>query len=351
MAVKKLENGKWETRISYRDEDGKVRNKQKRFATRREAKEFEVEFLKGLKSLTDSSMTYDDLFEEYIEYSKQFANERTTKSKYTMADTFWSHFFDRKVVNISRKDYLDVWIKISESDYSISSKNKFVGLLKSVSKFGYIYRNYPDHAKTLERFKKHSLQHTDMNVWTYEELQQFLPNVENEMFKILFHFLFFTGLRIGEALALQRSDLTGDSISVTKTIKSFKQGAKPLKTASSRRKVELDDYTLSLIQGLTKGKGKYIFGGIEPVGQSTVQRAWDKAFETSKVKRIRIHDLRHSHASWLINSDVNIVAVSRRLGHSSVEMTLRVYTHLLEESNDKLMKVLNSKSPTKSPTI
>jgi len=54
-----------------------------------------------------------------------------------------------------------------------------------------------------------------------------------------------------------------------------------------------------------------------------------------------MHDLRHSHASILINKGANIIAVSKRLGHSSVEITLKVYTHLMKESEDKLLEILN----------
>ena len=60
-----------------------------------------------------------------------------------------------------------------------------------------------------------------------------------------------------------------------------------------------------------------------------------------KIKKIRIHDLRHSHASYLISKNVNIVAVSKRLGHFSIQTTLDTYTHLLHETNDKLLEVLD----------
>ena len=57
----------------------------------------------------------------------------------------------------------------------------------------------------------------------------------------------------------------------------------------------------------------------------------------SDVKKIRIHDFRHSHASNLIGEGMDIVAVSKRLGHSSVEMTLNVYTHLLRKNDSKML--------------
>lgn len=59
------------------------------------------------------------------------------------------------------------------------------------------------------------------------------------------------------------------------------------------------------------------------------------------VKRIRIHDLRHSHASLLINAGVNPLAISRYLGHVEVDMTLNTYSHLYPSSNEKLLEVLN----------
>ena len=63
-------------------------------------------------------------------------------------------------------------------------------------------------------------------------------------------------------------------------------------------------------------------------------------FEYERLKKIRIHDLRHSHATILINNGVNIVAVSKRLGHSDINMTLKVYTHLLEKNADELVDKL-----------
>lgn len=62
------------------------------------------------------------------------------------------------------------------------------------------------------------------------------------------------------------------------------------------------------------------------------------------IKKIRIHDFRHSHASNLIGEGMDIVAVSKRLGHSNVEMTLNCYTHLLQKNNDKLIDYLEKSS-------
>lgn len=63
--------------------------------------------------------------------------------------------------------------------------------------------------------------------------------------------------------------------------------------------------------------------------------------QKSGVKKIKIHDFRHSHASYLIANGMNIVAVSKRLGHSDVNMTLKVYTHLFKKNDDEITEFLD----------
>jgi integrase len=71
-----------------------------------------------------------------------------------------------------------------------------------------------------------------------------------------------------------------------------------------------------------------------------IDREFKKAMAASGVKQIRVHDLRHSHASVLLNNGVNILAVSKRLGHSSIKTTLEVYAHLMKESDDAMIEAI-----------
>lgn len=88
-------------------------------------------------------------------------------------------------------------------------------------------------------------------------------------------------------------------------------------------------------------KGNFIFGGEHSLSPTTIDNYFKKGIKVSGVKPIRLHDLRHSHATWLINNGVNIVAVSKRLGHASIEQTLKTYTHLLKSSEDELLAKIN----------
>ena len=108
------------------------------------------------------------------------------------------------------------------------------------------------------------------------------------------------------------------------------------------RSVALDDVTWDHLQPLLETDGSYLFGGLTGLPPETITRKFKKAIAESGVKRITVHSLRHSHASWLINNGVNILAVSKRLGHKDVSTTLRVYTHLLEQTDNDMMGKLNS---------
>lgn len=88
----------------------------------------------------------------------------------------------------------------------------------------------------------------------------------------------------------------------------------------------------------------FMFGNLKPLSSTTITREKDRAIKKSGVKRISIHDFRHSHASNLIANGINIVAVSKRLGHSNVEMTLRVYTHLIKTTEDQLLSYIDESS-------
>lgn len=85
----------------------------------------------------------------------------------------------------------------------------------------------------------------------------------------------------------------------------------------------------------------FVFGTFRSLPITSVQRAFSAAIKKSGVKPITIHSLRHSHATVLINAGVNIVAVSKRLGHSSINITLKTYAHLLKETEEELVNTID----------
>lgn len=193
-------------------------------------------------------------------------------------------------------------------------------------------------------------------VWSPEEFEKFISYVNNPTYSLFFTVLYYTGVRLGEAQALTWNDFDGEYIHITKSVtKKTNKGTyeiKEPKSESSIRKVSLgrslSKYLMSYkaIQEKIEGfkNDWFIFGGTKPLPCTSITRYKDRAVNESGVKRIRIHDFRHSHASYLICSGCNIVAVSKRLGHENVEITLETYTHLISKNEDEAILFVEKSS-------
>lgn len=168
-----------------------------------------------------------------------------------------------------------------------------------------------------------------------------------------------TGLRISEALGLLVADVHVDELDaawldvdmqLSRPSKNHPIARRvPLKTDASQRRVALDVDTAGLFARLAKGKRGDAPVFADPVDggwwtQSRVNNVWAharrEAREYGLQKSPRVHDLRHTHAAWLITDGVPLLAVSRRLGHESIKITADTYGHLLPEADDAIRTTL-----------
>ena len=176
--------------------------------------------------------------------------------------------------------------------------------------------------------------HGEMTVWTAAELTSFLESVRDHSLYPLWLTLAMTGLRRGEALGLRWIDVDLDSLQMRIRQTLLQAGSKVLvgkpKTARGRRVVVLDEGTAAVLRSLPR-TGELIF--CHPDGRNLHPGEVTKAFVTlvdaSGLRRIRLHDLRHTHATLALQAGVHPKIVSERLGHSSIAFTLEVYSHAL----------------------
>ena len=328
--------------VSFSQKDiltGKFKHVQKRgFITQKEAKQWERENY-GRVRIVNKAHSFKDVSEQW-ERAAQATLETQRKHKEHYEKRF-AEFQDRTIESITKADLIQWRSDLAETEYSTRTKNSTISYVKSVFKFANEMYGVPNNAASLRQLKRTDTEvMKEMEVWTPEEFQRFLTMVDVPVLKLYFEFLFWTGCRRGEALAIQKNDVSDKHAIIRYSQRARKNGLKPTKTKQVRR-IELDDQLWNDLQPLLSQNGKYLFGEDDGLTPNYVGNHFNQAVQDSGVKKIRIHDLRHSHATWLINNGVNIVAVSKRLGHATIEQTLKTYTHLLSFTDQEMMFKIN----------
>ena len=330
-------NGAYFVQIKVKDPlTGKWHVKKKRgFKLKREAQAYEREMPRTVGATSDTFKTVSLIWEKDLESSADQVDKHRRHFEKRFADLY------NKPIRQITAAQLTTWrTQLSDTNYSTRTKNETITYVKSVFRFASSLYGFPDPAARLKPLRKSDEEvMKEMEVWTVPEFNKFIQCVESPLYRTFFSTLYWTGMRRGEAIALQVSDYSDGWINIHASQRYAKTGLKPTKTRT-RRRIKADSKLKSELDALPFKTG-YLFGGDAPLSPTTIQRHFDEAVKASGVKKIRIHDLRHSHASVLINAGVNIVAVSKRLGHASIEQTLKTYTHLFEESDEKMMETID----------
>lgn len=341
----------------------KHRNKTKRgFKTKRDAAIYEAQLKIENEDLSVSSFIYD-LADDYLKYYKTLVAYGTYRKTETIIKNIIIPNIKNKTLDmITELDCRKFREYVDSLDYSTRYKNciliSYKAIFKHAEKYFGLKKNPTSIIDPFKRTFQEKLdsKSKEMNIWSLDEFNKFINEVPKIEYKALFITLYFTGARLGEVLALQWKDLNNGKISInkaltTKTINGTYE-IKDTKNTSSIRDVVLGDNLNKFLLDIKTNEIKrkdfredwFIFGRNKPLPQTSISRVKDTAIKKAKIKRIRIHDFRHSHASNLIGDGMDIVAVSRRLGHSDINMTLKVYTHLLEKNDDKLAEYLDKTS-------
>ena len=195
-----------------------------------------------------------------------------------------------------------------------------------------------------------------MEIWTPEEFSAAISTEKNPIYSAFFKTLYTLGCRRGEALALSWADINFEkqTININKSV-TFKTINKKEgqsyeittpKNKGSVRTVAAPQFLLDILLGLKPEKNAteppFVFGGESPLPATTIDRRLKNCADNVGIKRIRVHDLRHSCASYLIHSGVSIVAVSRQLGHTDIEQTLNTYSHILPDDRSQILNNLQA---------
>jgi integrase len=355
MAVyKDKERGTWYASFYYDDWTGERKRKLKRgFKTKKEALAFEAEYQR--QSKPDMEMTFGEFVEVYFRDKSGELKARTTKNKKTVIETKLLPYFKDKPMNqITPSDIIQWQNTMREKGYSQDYlkliQNQMTALFSHAKTIYGLFENPCTKVKRMGKTSKKK-----MEFWTLEEYRQFMEGIEpGTRYHTLFELLYWTGLRIGEALALFPSDIDFErcEIHVTKTF--YRMDGEVLITSP---KTEESNRTISIPEFLKKELQEYIAKLYElpdnerifPIGHEAVQHKLKNECVKSGVKKIRVHDLRHSHAAYLINQGVQPLMIKERFGHTDIRITLNTYGHLYPNQQQILADMLEETSQTAEP--
>ena len=346
-AEKDKKTGKWLIQYRYTDWQGKRRKSTKRgFATKREAEEWLRNFL--ITQNADFDMKFEEFWKMYCADMETRLREHTMRTKKYIVELKILPYFGKKRVNdITAADIRQWQNELIKKGYSPTYLKTINNQLSAI--FNYAVRYYD--LKSNPCAKAGSMGKSkaeEMDFWTGEEFRKFIDSVMNKRVSYMaFMTLYWTGMRLGELLALTPKDvdLEKRTISITKSYQRLgrKDVITPPKTPKSKRVITIPEFLAADIKDYMDSlydlqEGDRLF----PITKYYLEHEMQRGIKESGVKRIRLHDLRHSHASLLIELGFSPLEIANRLGHEKVETTLNTYAHLHPNKQTKLADRLDS---------
>lgn len=348
MTVKKERNGTY-TVVAY------VHGKhiwRRGIETKRAALKIELE----LKNATEKSLerkTVDDLMSEFIAHQKAVFSKTTVKTNQSRYKTHIQPYIGRKILQkVTTKDVQEIVhiLRNSNKNYSNVYINKIIEVTSNLFNYavdmGYIERNP---AKTVRKLKEPK---PEIDFVTFEDFQKIYNALEDEpMHQKFLQVLFFTGIRLGECRALNWSQINFESNTICINAHVVDKGGKRRCQGRKNNK----NYTVMMPNNVRESlieiyryeslkddfsDERYVFGFYDSWSYNRIRRMYKKAIEKSNTKDYRIHDLRHGYASLLANSGASLQELAAALG-DSLEVTISTYTHMYDNTNQKINDRVN----------
>ena len=348
-AYKDEQRGTWYASFYYTDWRGSRKLKKKRgFSRKKDAEEYEREFLR--KEAGTCDMSFASMTELYLKDMGPRLRESTVVMKKSVIEKWVLPFFGEMKINEISPTAVRRWQSHLLGEKLAPSYVKTIhNQLSAIFNYAGRYYNLPSNPARLAGSvgKKEG---SEIHFWTPEDFNAFIDHVPKYPGRVGLTVLFWTGLRIGELLALtpEDIDLEARTLTVSKTYQTIegREVVTPPKTRKSRRVITLPPKIVDTIREYEGHlydlqPGDRLF----PFTKSYFHQQMAKGCDKAGMEKIRLHDLRHSHASMLIHMGEPILLVSERLGHEDIETTLRTYGHLYPSASSEAVRKMDALIP------
>ena len=348
---KNADSGTWYAMCWFTDWKGERKQKCKRgFATKKEAQAWEREFL--MQKQSDVTMSFESFVSLYEKDVKPKLKLNTWLTKESIIQKkILPYFKKRRLSEITAKDVIDWQNEIRSltdskgkpysTTYLKTVHNQLSALFNHAIKYYGLQSNLAAKAGNMG-----SEERKEMLFWTKAEYLKFADAMMDKPISYYaFEMLYWCGIREGELLALSASDFdfTNSTVTISKSYQRLK-GQDVIttpKTKKSNRVIKMPQFLCEEMQDYIK-----MFYSAEdddrifPISKHYLHSEMDRGCKETGVKRIRIHDLRHSHISLLIDMGFTALAIADRVGHESIDITYR-YAHLFPTRQTEMAEKLN----------
>ncbi|KXU06948.1 tyrosine-type recombinase/integrase [Streptococcus oralis] len=374
MTIRKTRNGKWTVDVSngfHPVTQKRIRIIRKGLKSKKEALELEQHIrVVELKErqfdfVVTTDMLFDLLEEDDLKNGRKISYTSTQRNNYerhikpyfkntNLNKLTYDHIFEFR-------EYLKTKPKKQNENETLTNNtiNKILILLKKIFDTG-IRKSLIDQ-NPVENLRKLPISKPYIKFWSIEEFTRFRELIREEeiSYDLFFVIAFFTGMRMGEILALNWNDINflTNTIYVTKTVYFVNNTSyiNTTKTRSGTRNITINQKLAEMLKDwkvkqkekleeFTKNTDELQIIQSTPITitKNMIDKKFKQILERDKdLKKIRIHDLRHSHASLLINQGEDYLVVKERLGHASITTTIDTYSHLYPSKQKKLANKLD----------
>ncbi len=354
MSVSKDGNtGRWMAQIRVTDWTGETVHKKKRgFKTKREAQQWEQDFLQ--QATGSLGMTFQDFIELYSKDMEKRLKPSTVANKRYLIDQKITPYFGKMPLNSIKPTDIRRWQNELTSYRDENGKPYSGTYLKTINNqitaiFNYAVTYYGLKENPCHKAGGMGQKNADeMLFWTKDEFLKFIDAVKDkpESYAI-FMTLYYTGIREGELLALTPADvdLEKQTIRISKSYQRIdgEDRITSPKTPKSNRTVTIPNILCDCLKDYMKRcydlqPDDRLF----PYDKHFLYREMKRGSELAKVQKIRVHDLRHSHAAALIEMNVAPKLLQERLGHERIQTTLDTYGHLYPNAQAEVARKLEA---------
>lgn len=378
MPIYKNGDKGYRVQINYKTAEGKYKQIVRcndRTRTKSDAKKYELELLASVRDgVQIEALSFEELYYKFLVERENEIKKNTLSYYKLVVPRYVFPMFQHVRVDAITKEKIIKWKSWleNEHDFGVVYLNNIYKCFSAVMNYAVKFYDLPYNPLTkVGKFKAPELvKDDDIMFWTYEEFMRFSSaarlHLENEKTSegrlhwssliTAYYVLFFAGLRRSEALALNWCDIVSlNGVRFINVYKSINQRVTPYeitttKNKSSIRKVPIcDDLMDQLDSHLALCKTCHGFdertffvcGVLEPIAKNTLGNVKARIETEANVPHIRIHDLRHSYCSLLINGGFPLSTIAHLMGHSTTEITQKVYSHIYPSANLEVLQYMN----------